>query len=551
MKNPPSTVWETGRLKELIKIYLGRNDRQKYESELWAGYTEHGIHNSDLLHFYIQIFLRLVIPRESFCRRLGHTAPFTFINDMFFEKTRNAVIFANRTGGKTTNMAVLNQLDMKFKDECNIACAGAVLKQADRMHAYFSGFHNKNKLVQSLLAKDVTKTFSLYKNDSSLEIITGSIKSFNGPHPQKVRLDEVELMDWEVLQEGLSISKSSESIIAQNIFGSTRKYATGSFQRLLDLARKGKRRHGGFRIYEWCIWEALEKCTRQCRGDSYWGDCPIYYVCEGRAHQCSGFYKIDDFIDKVMTMDRDTLDTQWFNLKPSKKSLVYGGYWNRKTHFISRKELQGRNVIIVSAIDFGGSPGHDFVYQKYLVDVTDFKRATEQAADDEVVREKVTFYLTYEYRSGGDTTERHAEKIKASPGWTNNELIFADPSAKQERTDLSELYGIDTELAITDITPGIQMVRLHLQVLDGVTHYYIFDDYLDCNSVELIPTDREFERYRYRVTSDGRPDPEKPLPVDDHGLDCARYAIASSLPYFKELFTPLYEDIEEEGDWPF
>ncbi|KKK67881.1 hypothetical protein LCGC14_2949660, partial [marine sediment metagenome] len=56
---------------------------------------------------------------------------------------------------------------------------------------------------------------------------------------------EVELMDWEVLQEGLSMSISRDDglgnensvIMGQNTFLSTRKYDSGTFQRLLDQAQ--------------------------------------------------------------------------------------------------------------------------------------------------------------------------------------------------------------------------------------------------------------------------------------------------------------------------
>ena len=548
---PPQNSTERRSLQLTIDTFTRREEHKEHLQCVWEAYEEFGIKDDDLLHLYIRLFLGYNIPRTPFCCRLGHVAPFTFIADMFFERTRNAIVFAHRTGGKTLNLAVLNHLDMHFKRECEVASAGAILKQADRMYRYFSDFH-RNEFLKGLLAKEPTKGYSLYKNGASLEIIVGSITGLNSPHPHKARIDEVELMDWEVFQEGLSMTQSSKGIMAQQVFSSTRKYGDGTFQRLLDIAKKADARHGGFRIYQWCIWEVLEKCTRKCKGDPRWGDCPIYHVCQGRAHGCRGFYKVDDFIDKVLTLDRSTLDTQWFNLKPQRQTLVYGDYWDERVHVVPRREVggEGRTVITVAAIDFGSSPGHDFVYQKYLVDATEFKKAVE-ARGGGVVREKMTFYLSYEYRSVKGTTEEHAERIKQSPGWVPEEIIFADPSAKQQRIDLEELYGIKTLPAINDLEVGIQTVRLHIQVVNGVSHYYVFEDYLDCDSPELIGTVEEFKKYRYKLAPDGRPDPQRPMPMFDHGLDCARYAITSSIPYLRELFTPVYEEIEEDAEWPF
>ncbi|GAG86811.1 unnamed protein product, partial [marine sediment metagenome] len=146
---------------------------------------------------------------------------------MFFEMTRNSIVFANRTGGKTINVAILNHLDMMFKPGCDICSAGAVLEQSERCYTYFKTFHN-NEFLYKMYKGVPTKHRTYYENDSKLEVITGTEKGLNGPHPAKARIDEVELMDWHVLQEGLSMTKTKETtdgtdIMSQNSFLSTRK----------------------------------------------------------------------------------------------------------------------------------------------------------------------------------------------------------------------------------------------------------------------------------------------------------------------------------------
>lgn len=553
-----------GLFTQYAEEFLIREDKNDYlEYILESLIRQNGPQNPDFLHFYIRAFLGFNIPRSRFCRK--HVSPFTFISDMYFEVVRNSIAFANRTGGKTIDTAILNHLDMFFKAGCEIASAGATKEQAKKMYGYFVGFHNKNAYLREYLAKEPTVSFSIYKNNSQLEVITGSVKGLNSPHPNKARIDEVELMDWDVLQEGLSMSITGYSadgheIAAQNCFLSTRKYESGTFQRLLNLAKKDKRIRGGFKIYCWCIWEVLEKCTRKCKKDSYWGDCPIYEICNGRAHKCQGFYKLEDFIDKALILDKDTLDAQWFNKRPSRNVFVYGDYWSKRVHMLKgtkhepitalkSKLWAGREIHFVAGIDFGSSPGHPFVFKIYAADVTDFKKAAENVEPDEIIMTKITFYLVYEYRSEKATLEEHAKRIKAAPYYINSIPIWADPSAKQERIELDEVYGIETYEADNSVETGIDNVRRHLQVIKGKANYYIFNDYLDIDSNELVGTDEEFSLYKYRLTKEGLPNKKDPMKMHDHGMDVDRYVINSSSLYFREMFQSYDEEIEQGGYW--
>lgn len=533
------------KVNQLMKQFEAREDKNNWLSMFLSELVKQGgPTHPDILHFYIKIYLGYNIPRKKVC--VDHCAPFTFVSDMFFEKVRNSIAFANRTGGKTLNIALLNQCDMTFKEECEIASAGSTKDQAAKMFQYFSRFHNRNQILYNLYAREPIKAYSEYKNLSTIEIVTGSLKGLNSKHPQKLRLDEVELMDWEVLQEGFSMPESSDAIMAQGCFSSTRKYESGTMQKLLDLAesQKGDGRKS-FKIYNWCIWEALEKCNRDCKNDPKFGRCPIIEVCAGKAKGCNGFYRIDDFIDKTILLDKDVLEAQWLNKRPSRQIYVYGDYWDRSIHFIPRKELRGE-IHTIGSIDFGSSPGHPFVFQIYKCDCTDFKKAVERTEPDEVIREKVKYYLSYEYRSGRDTLEGHADRIKSARGYEVNMPIFADPSASQEKIDLDEIYGISTYDADNAVEAGIEKVRSHLQLYRGQASYYIFDDYLDCNENELIGTDVEFDRYKYKRTKEGQINKKEPLKADDHGMDCNRYAISSSMVYFREMFTPTYESMDSD-----
>ena len=540
--------------------YRRRNSHPK----LFEALLEHGIKDDDVLWWYVWEFLKLLIPRIDICALYNseyeeqehpHRSPFDYLSDMFFERVRNSIAFANRTGGKTTNVAILNHVDMAFKPGCEVASAGAVVKQADKVYKYFLGFH-KHPTLRKLFSKDPIKTHTYYSNESELEVVTGSVKGLNSPHPQKARIDEVELMDWDTLQEGLSMSVSKDIedgrlIIGQNTFLSTRKYDHGTFQRMLEEAPET-----GMEVFCWCIWEILEECTRKCKGDPKYGDCVIEKKCKGLAHKCRGYYKLDDFIDKTKLLSIDVLDAQWFNKKPSQEALVYGGRWNKDVHCVPAGTMpDDQHVTIMSAIDFGSSPGHPFVYQKYWIDYTSIFTALETAEEGRPLVFKLTYYLFYEYRSSSATMAAHAVVIKDSPEYIPGEIIFADPAAKQSRIDLEELYNLDTWQAINAVEDGIDQVRSHLETYIDYSEggkekswYYIIEGYYD-GGIDLKSTDVEFGQYRYPKGLDGKPVRKKPLQIDDHGPDCARYVIQSSYRLIMQIALPAAEIIEEDGYW--
>jgi hypothetical protein len=554
--NQISELWEVFK-----KGY--EEEAEVLRAAIFALFLEHGITNDGLLWWYIWEYLGFKIPRVRICKdhgpNCGSRAPFEFISDLFFEKVRNAIGFANRTGGKTTNVAILNHLDMMFKDGCEVASAGAILEQAKKVYSYFLEFH-REKMLRDLYAKEPTLNKTYYTNESLLEVITGSKRGLNSPHPQKARIDEVELMDWQILQEGLSMHKSSKKkdILAQLVLTSTRKYDTGTFQRLLEGAEEARRE-----IYAWCIFEVLEKCYRDCDDDPVYGDCPLWEVCKGVARECDGFYSIDDVIDKYLSMDRETFDTQWLNKRPSREILVYGMEYDEDFHIIPPKP-PGKNWLIVSAVDFGTSPGHPFVYSKYYADISELVSAIEhmasepwevgQAKEGILNRALITFYLFYEYRAYGKTMLDHADKIRASPHFEDGEIIFADPSAKQSRIDLEDLYNIPTFEADNSVEDGIDAMRSHLRIrdLDGSrrAHFYIFEDYWDqTNGRDLIGTHQEFKLYKYPRAEDGKVIKRYPMKINDHGMDTGRYVIKTAPAFLLENLMPTFEYIDEPGYW--
>jgi len=544
------------RVAELFQRYRKQNKREGRELKkgLFSKILSTGIQTDGVLWWYIWEFLGWRIPRKRLCEDhgpgCGCRSPFEYIGDMFFERVGDAIVFANRTGGKTLDTAILNHLDMVFKDGCEISSAGATRDQANKMYDYFTKFHRATP-VKNLLYKDSTKSASYYGNESMLSVITGSVKGLNSPHPNKARIDEVELMPWETLQEAFSMTMSSDEIKSQLVLLSTRKYDTGTFQRLLDEADAR-----GMAVYAWCVWEVAERCERKCKKDPVYGDCPLWNHCRGICHGADGFYKIRDIIQKFRSIDEDTFEAQWLNKRPSREVLVYGREWSDE--LVIDPIDQEANWIVVSAIDFGSSPGHPFVYSKHYADASELARVvsesqgyydTDSLQSGVLNKALITFYLFYEYRSVGNTMADHAEKIRSSPGYMFEEIIFADPSAKQARIDLEELYNVPTLPADNSVEDGIDAVRQQLRAVDGKSHFFIFRGYEDWDNPELRSTEWEFGNYKYPRSVEGKVIRRQPLKVNDHGMDTVRYVIKSAPAFLIRFFIPVLDDVEQGGYW--
>jgi hypothetical protein len=410
--------------------------------------------NDEELDEFVHIAYGIRFPRKVLTP--GHKSPFQFFADLFFERVKNALGFANRTGGKTFLIAVLNHCDMLFKKGCEISTAGATKDQAGRGYKYFRDF-NQLPFFKKFCERYAVITghgffeemWSIqsrteFGNGAILEIITGSEKGLRGPHPHKSRIDEIDEIDWQVLQTGLSMSHSGDGIRGQDVFTSTRQHEHGPMQRMIDEASDR-----GISIYEWNVWEMLEQCTRRCVDDPVHGTCPILQLCNGRAHECEGHYLIDDFINRAKLIDKDRFAIEWLNQKPSRDKLVYGKF-EKSLHVMTPEKLQQMFGISqpslmwrrISGLDFGSSPGNPFVYLKLC-----------QLPGHQ-------WLIFHEYVAEQRLLRDHANAIQGSPGFNRTETIYADWDA-QDRLEL-EAMGVRTRSAIKgpkSVTVGIDKIR--------------------------------------------------------------------------------------------
>jgi hypothetical protein len=262
----------------------------------------------DLLDF-MEVFWGVRIPKAKVCPE--HTPPAEYIAAAFFEEVQDCVVWANRSGGKTFNGALVTWLDSVFKTGCETKILGGSGEQSLRMYEHMKGFITTP--FQHLVEGEALRTRTHLVNKSTVQILTASMKSVRGPHPQKLKLDEVDEFEDRIYEAALLIPKSARGIRAGVHIYSTMHKAYGLMNRVITEAAES-----GYRVYKWCVIDVLERCEgRDCETCDLWPDC------EGRAKEADGFYPVEDAISAKRKVSRETWESEMLCKMPSQEGLIY------------------------------------------------------------------------------------------------------------------------------------------------------------------------------------------------------------------------------------
>ena len=321
--------------KHLLKVAIEEQDRDK----LWV---------------WIKEFLGISIPRVAITQ--GHSAPFDFVADYLFGKITFAVVLANRSGGKTFIFGILATILSFLNDSTEIATVGAIQQQALKSYEYFQDF--SNRFPFGFNVDSFTMRQSTLKNGSKYQVLAGTMSGVNSPHPQLAFFDEIDLMPWQILQQGLSMPQSKNGVRARTVLTSTRKFAGGVMQRMLDEA--GQK---GYAVYFWNIWEVvaplpvknpeLMERIKKVFGEELPED----------IDQANGYYDWEDLIDKKLNLEADVWETEWVCSRPGLKGIIYGTSYSDDENLIVPDPgedlwIPPNRGFIYLAEDFGHSEGH-------------------------------------------------------------------------------------------------------------------------------------------------------------------------------------------------
>ncbi len=111
--------------------------------------------------------------------------------------------------------------------------------------------------MRRLLARESTVTETRLKHGGRVKALTASSKSVRGPHPQRLRCDEIDEMELRILDDALGQPMGARRALGpvpqQTVLSSTHQYPSGTMAAILDRAAER-----GWPVYEWCYRETLE-----------------------------------------------------------------------------------------------------------------------------------------------------------------------------------------------------------------------------------------------------------------------------------------------------
>ncbi|MHC4159626.1 MAG: hypothetical protein ACYSSO_11185, partial [Planctomycetota bacterium] len=292
---------------------------------------------------YVKVFLGIEIPDRRICE--GHNSPMDYLwasywGDFASQKKMNAdaIIWANRGGGKTELAAAATLLDCVFKPGCQVRILAGSGEQAGRMYEYLTGFLNNG--FEEFLAGDIRKDRCRFKNGSGVEVLTQSAKSVRGQHVQKLRCDEVELFDDDVFSAAKFVTQSKAAILSAMEMISTMYRPYGLMHKIVSSAADN-----GTPVFKWCLWEVIEKCRdRSCSACPLWGDCG------GKAKKGNGFLKIDDCVTQMRRSSRAGWEAEMLCKRASRENVVFSEF-DPDIH-VKEVDYDG-NLPLYRAVDFG------------------------------------------------------------------------------------------------------------------------------------------------------------------------------------------------------
>jgi hypothetical protein len=444
---------------------------------------------------YVKVFLGIDIPDKKICPE--HNSPMEYLWHSFFadfatQKRINAdaVVWANRSGGKTKLAAVATLLDCVFKPNCQVRILGGSGEQSNRMYEYLLGFLQKG--FDEFLSGKILKTECRFTNNSAVEVLTQSPMSVRGQHTHKLRCDEVELFDNDVFAAAKFTTQSTDGLLAAMETISTMHRPYGLMQKIVSSANQFDTP-----IFKWCMWEVIEKCTdRNC------SQCPLWADCQGKAKRACGYLKIDDCQTAMRRASRAGWEAEMLCKRPSLEDVVFAEF----DPAIHIKQVDyDPNLPLYRAIDFGF--------------VNPFVCLWIQVDEQGVVR------VIDEYARSRATIDIHAEEIKRRTpcGEGRVAATFCDPAGAgvNDITGTSvvrELHslGITVRYRRSSILEGIELIRRAIRAGDGKSRLIISP-----RCERLIEA---MQCYHYPENSTGS-NVELPLKdgLYDHPIDALRY----------------------------
>jgi hypothetical protein len=203
----------------------------------------------------LKLFLRhafgFEIPDVAVCP--GHVSPWHAFCEAYFGRSRVAIWKASRgLGGKSLLLAMLGLVEaLTLKVDVNVL--GGSGEQSKRVHDYMSKAWTYPDAPRQLLASDPYRMETTLTWGNTIRALLASQTSVRGPHPVRLRLDEVDAADLGIVTAALGQPMSKGGVSAQTVLSSTHHNPVGTMTEVLKMAAEKQ-----WSVAEWCYKENLE-----------------------------------------------------------------------------------------------------------------------------------------------------------------------------------------------------------------------------------------------------------------------------------------------------
>lgn len=213
------------------------------------------ITDENTLKAFVRVTWGIKIPDKQVCE--NHCTPWEAFCNAYFAKNTVCVWKASRGfGGKSFLLSLLGLTEaVTLKADVNIL--GGSGEQSERVLKYNQEFWRYESAPTHLLASDPSKRQTTLTYGNTIQALKASQASVRGPHPQRLRLDEIDEMDIRILDaamgQPMNKKRNGVQIKQQTVLSSTHQYANGTMTEILSRASEKQ-----WSLAEWCFLETAE-----------------------------------------------------------------------------------------------------------------------------------------------------------------------------------------------------------------------------------------------------------------------------------------------------
>ena len=207
--------------------------------------------DDDELYEFVKTLWDIELPRIQVCS--NHCSPFQAFADAYFARSAVAVWKASRGfGGKSFLLGTL-AITEAVTLGAEVTVLGGSASQSLRVHDVTQEAWYAPLAPSNMLSKDPTKFDTYLANRGHVRALMASQRSVRGPHPQRLRLDEIDEMEMDILEASLGQPMSARGIQTHTVMSSTHQYPDKTMSAILERAEENK-----WPVFEWCYKETLE-----------------------------------------------------------------------------------------------------------------------------------------------------------------------------------------------------------------------------------------------------------------------------------------------------